>query len=69
MCPKNPSKRSVNRHFQAKLPKSTKCNISEIIHPISPKFGDKTHHQWHIVGGPPQPFMKYNVADVRYLEN
>jgi len=43
MCPKNPPKGDVNRHFQAKLPKSKNCNISETIYPISPKFDDETH--------------------------
>jgi len=43
--PKNPPNRGVNMHFRAKLPKSIRpnCDISEIIHPISPKFDDETH--------------------------
>ena len=42
-APKKPPKRGVNRHFEAKLAKSKNCNISESIHPISPKFDDETH--------------------------
>jgi len=45
------------------------CNISETIHPISPKFDDETHTVNDVVGGPPLPYMKYNMADVRHLEN
>jgi len=69
-----PTKRGVNRHFQAKLPKSKNCNTSETIHPISPifdVFDDETHtiKQLHVVGGPPLPYRKYNMADVRHLQN
>jgi len=41
MCPKNPPDRGVNKHFEAKLPKSKICNISETVHPISPKCGNE----------------------------
>jgi len=40
---KNPPKRGINTHFQAKLPKTNNYNISQTIHPIGPKFDDKTH--------------------------
>ena len=35
--PQKSPKRGVNRRFQAKLPKSKNCDISETIHPISPR--------------------------------
>jgi len=41
--PQKPTQRGVNRHFQAKLPKSKNCNISETVHAISTKFDDGTH--------------------------
>jgi len=41
--PKIPTKKGFNRNFQAKLSKSKNCNISETIHPISPKLDDETH--------------------------
>jgi len=44
--PQNTPKRGVSRHFQAKLPKSKKRNISETMHPISPEFDDETHTSW-----------------------
>ena len=43
MCPKNPPKREVNRHFQAELSKFKNCNVSETVQPISLKFDDETH--------------------------
>jgi len=41
--PQKTHKRGVNRHFQAKLPKSKNCNISETVYPISLKFDDEAH--------------------------
>jgi len=39
--PRNPPKRGVNRHFQAKLRKSKKLPYLRNHNPISPKFDDK----------------------------
>jgi len=40
----------VNRQFQAKMPKYKNRNISKIVNPIKPKFGDKaattTYASW-----------------------
>ena len=53
----NPLKVSVNRQFQAKMPKYENCSISKIVNPIKPKFEDKaeTTTHLHFVGGLPLP--------------
>jgi len=41
ICPKNSPKRSVNRQFQAKTPKSINRNISGTIYPTNKLFEDR----------------------------
>jgi len=41
ICPKKSPKRGVNRHFQAKTPKSIHRNISGTINPTNKRFEDR----------------------------
>ena len=60
--PQRPTKRDANRHFQAILRKSKNCNISEI-------WRQNSNHHRHVVGVLPLPYRKYNITDVRHLQN
>jgi len=69
MCPhKNDQNGASIGIFKPNYQNLKICNISETIHPISPKFDDETHHQRHVMGGPPIPYRKYTIADVHRVK-
>jgi len=70
IVPPKKHQKGINMIFQAKLPKSKKLQYLRNHTLDQPKnWWWNSHHQLHVVSSPPLPYRKYNMADVRHLEN